>query len=254
MTKKVNKVNKEVATNNLFARTMDSTRADQASAEKEVSRLEEQLRIAKDNQSRISGEVRRLKRIDALSTCTANLPYEWNIDKYDASSYGKYAWKEVHRYRTAVYEFTAVITERTDLKKFKWEISFSGNKESYRYKDSYTDRSYVKNKAEEWKLILEEKFASEAAAREALETRKEQLVSIHIDEINVEQNLIKYAKVRPRIEVGSIVEHGYWGRGKVAEHYADSRWYVLFDRSVEHLGDKAKTQVCDEDNLKLIAE
>lgn len=233
------------------------TRQSLAEIENDIKDIRESLSKAEHREREVATRYNYLRKVKYQATYTGEAErHVWHMREQGASAYIKSAWKEIYTFNTVEYEFTIVLSERTDLKKMKWEVKVSGTSITPANKlyngSEYRNHGYIKGKYEGEEL--EVKFPSEEAARAFVELWKGRLIQDHQAEINAEYVLLQQAKAMPRIQVGSIVEHNYYGRGKVTEKSSSHRFYVLFDRAVEHLGDKAESMLCDEDNLELITE
>jgi hypothetical protein len=229
----------------IFSAAMQDVRA----AEKEVDRLKDELSKAQTLMAEKTQKLNELKKIKSMSTYSEeNSPFAWHMQAMEGSSYQKTAWREVYSYKTAGYDFTIVIKERTDLKKMKWEVCVYGSKihqaEKLYNGSSYIDHNYVQRKYEGTKL--EEKFSSEVEARKLVKCWQAQLIADHKEEIDAEQALSKLAKVMPRIKAGSIVRHEVYGTGTVVANIHGDCWRVKFDEF------SANPLQCQEDSLTLI--
>jgi hypothetical protein len=180
-----------------------------ANLRKAVCQMEEEL-----NQTKIAKN--RLMAIAVMNQWKTDedgnerRPFVWHLPHgvmHNGKSYNNqpYAWKEYWAYKMHEFEFTMIICERTDLKKYKFEVTVKAERRfpysdnsyyrDYRYLEQKYFDIYECEKQEAWhNSSIVRKFTKVEDAREYMEAWKEKLEADHKIEINAEKLIMDSAR------------------------------------------------------------
>lgn len=168
---------------------------------------EEEARLAKKEEEMCGREVTRLNRIAYLAgfernTMVWTLTHETVNDS--PSKYNPRAWSKTWELNTSMLDFSIHLTERTDMKRDKWEVKVRAwhrtlSERGHEIHGGYTNHTYGQEKYAKYISYgnyedtpgqeLTKKFKSLKEAEAFVNAWKERLVNDHIGEIEYERAL-----------------------------------------------------------------
>lgn len=104
-------------------------------ANNRVKEIEKKLEEAKSVEKEIRKDIQHMKAIQKMAGWEANNSMKWY--KEDSEVWRDQAWKYYWKLRTTTLDLYITVCERTDMKKFKYEVSVSGHRTSFQG-DSYS--------------------------------------------------------------------------------------------------------------------
>lgn len=124
-------------------------------ANNRVKEIEAELSKAKDAEKELRKEIQHMNAVQKMAGWEANNSMKWY--KEDAEAWRDQAWKYFWKLRTATLDLYITVCERTDMKKFKYEVSVSGHKTSFNGDPysmgggTYNDHDAIKKVNHTWK-------------------------------------------------------------------------------------------------------
>lgn len=197
-----------------FAEKMEALKVKAGKKGKERQALEEKARMKKKEEDTLLQEIQYMNRIQAMSNYEKPASMNWEIEDWDTKYRNEYAWKKAHKLRTAQIDVLITLAERTDMKKFKYEVRVSGHKETFptsSYTSGYNDHEAVKKLTHTWMNIpnstrwdyvqnegapdMVKKFASLTEAEEFVAEWKGIINKGFAQEIKQDRHLLRLAKM-----------------------------------------------------------
>jgi hypothetical protein len=178
-------------------------------------KIEAELAKAKDVEKAIHREIQHMNAIQKMASWTANNSMKWY--KEDAKYLRDEAWKYYQKLVTTVLEATITIAERTDMKKFKYEVSVSGHSTSFTGEEysfnggTYKDYDAMKKVDRVWAQVpnttnwgyvpvegvtpleLTKKFAKREDAEAYAEEWKKRIEKHYKKELKLDRDMLKRA-------------------------------------------------------------
>jgi hypothetical protein len=112
-----------------FDKLIHETELKAKEANNRVKEIEAELAKAKDAEKEILKEIQHMKVVQKMAGWETNNSMKWY--KEAGTAYREQAWKYYWKLKTATLDLYITVVERTDMKKFKYEVSVSGHRNSF---------------------------------------------------------------------------------------------------------------------------
>lgn len=110
--------------------------------------LEQKARDAKNKEEELGHMVRYYKKIKDMAGWSSKPTLDWTVKEGDVTHLKDYAWRMYHELQTPQIDVDVILSERTDMKKFKYQVTVTGSKT--RAESGYQDRDAVKKLTHTW--------------------------------------------------------------------------------------------------------
>ena len=158
-----------------------------------VNEKREALSEAEKHWNNAKREMAKLKRIKRMSEHGETWEWQSRGRENGLSKYDKMAWKEIFSLTLAEHVFYVSVKERSDLKKYKFQVEVSGYKSDIDYQgySRYSDHKFVSRYYGYDENGICEKFTNEESARQYAQSWMDTISKDFKEKIEYQCGLVK---------------------------------------------------------------